>query len=365
MPPATSTRAAETAPAKGSPRIVHLVPCDGVGGVETAARSAAEAPSPGLSLRLVFLSGPTIARETSRIIDHPRRPLNSPLTFIQGVRTVLELRPDVLVCSLWRSMIVGAIVKILRPRIRLVCFFHLPVATHVADRLAHWLALGVADEAWADASSTLEARTGSRKIPGRVISFVTDRIARVAPPEPAPRFVSWSRLHRQKGHDRALVLIHRLAGLGIEPHLDIWGPDGGARAALVAQTRDLGLEDAVRFRGPLDRADLAEVAADNRFFLQLSRAEGMGMSVVEAMQAGLVSVVTAAGEVGHYVRDGENGIIVDPNDLPAAAGRIAELLGDPGRFARVAEAAASTWAGAKLYSEDFSAAAKAAANIAT
>ncbi len=335
------------------PRIVHLVPIDGLGGVETAARSAAEHEFAGGDFRLVFFAGATIARNKQRISDSPGRSLHNPWAYVAGARTVLALRPDVLVCSLWRSLIVGLAVKLLRPRTRLVCFFHFPRPVHSADRWLHAVGLGFADEAWANSESTLKTRTRGRAIPRRVISFVIEPVA--APPytASAAHFVNWSRLHRQKGHDRALGLIARLVALGVDVRFDLWGPDDGERANLEALARELGIADRVAFRGPLERDSLAAAAAGHGLFLQLSRMEGMAMSVIEAMQLGLVPVVTAVGEIPHYVRDGDNGLIVDPEKLDDAAKRIAELLRTPGAIDAMAERAGDTWTGAALYRDSF------------
>ena len=77
------------------------------------------------------------------------------------------------------------------------------------------------------------------------------------------------------------------------------------------------------------------------------------MSVIEAMQLGLVPVVTAVGEIPEYVRDGDNGLIVDPAKLHLAAARIAELLATPGAIQPMAARAAETWAEAALYRDSF------------
>lgn len=339
-----------------SPRIVHLIPTDGVGGVETAARSTAEADTLDCDLNLVFLAGRSVAQDRRRIIDHPGRSLNNPATFIGGIRTVLGLDPDILVCSLWRSMIVGLAVKVLRPRISLVAFLHCAEGTHFADRLVQWLMLRFADEIWADSATTLEARAGDKASQGRVISFVIDRLPTAAAPDwqgQGASFVSWGRLHRHKGHDRAIALIRLLADRDVDATLSIWGPDDGEGPALAATARQLGVADRVRFEGPLDRRALAKTAANHGLFLQLSRTEGMAMSVVEAMQLGLVPVVTPAGEIPRYVRDGDNGIIVDPDDLEAAAARIARLVGKPAELSRMRLSAIAQWRDAETYAVTF------------
>lgn len=60
---------------------------------------------------------------------------------------------------------------------------------------------------------------------------------------------------------------------------------------LEAQARVLGLGDAARFRGYVSEAELAEAYRRNALFAFLSEYEGFGLPPLEAMQAGLATVV--------------------------------------------------------------------------
>lgn len=351
------TQPAPSTSGERAPRVFHLIPSDGFGGVETAARSAAEKSASDCDLTVYFMAGATVASDRRRIADHPKRALNHPLTTYRTIRDVLDARPDILVCSLWRTMLAGTIVKLLRPDTRLICFLHLDrVAWY--DRAIHRLALWLADEIWADSQATLDARVGPTPKPRRIVSFVIEANRAERPVIAAPTFVNWSRLHRQKGHDRAIELIRLLRAAEIDATLDIWGADNGELPALERLASGRGLAGLVRFCGPIDRDRLDQAADGATFFLQLSRNEGMAMSVIEGMQRGLVPVVTAVGEIGRYVDDGANGMIVDPDDLAAAAKRIAAILQSPPAVARLSAQARRTWAGHPFYAEDFCAAAK-------
>ena len=139
--------------------------------------------------------------------------------------------------------------------------------------------------------------------------------------------------------DRAIDLIARLVARGIDARFDLWGPNQGPRATLEKQAESLGSRDRIAFHGPISRSDLGTIASEGSFLLQLSRLEGMAMVVVEAMQLGLVPVVTPVGEIRRYCRDGENALLVDPGDLDGAADRIADLLSDPDRYRSMSAAA--------------------------
>ena len=82
------------------------------------------------------------------------------------------------------------------------------------------------------------------------------------------------------------------------------------------------------------------------------------MAVVEAMQLGLVPVVTPVGEMGRYCRDGENAIVVDVARLDAAAEQIAALLDEPARYSSMSKAARAIWSDCRLYADDVCAAAQ-------
>jgi phosphatidylinositol alpha-1,6-mannosyltransferase len=98
-------------------------------------------------------------------------------------------------------------------------------------------------------------------------------------------------------------------------------------------TRELGLADAVRFLGSVPDADLPALYNAADLYVGASRlhdllAEGFGISLVEASACGLAVVGGRSGGVPDAVRDGETGILVDPDDPHAVAAGINQLLGD-------------------------------------
>ena len=57
----------------------------------------------------------------------------------------------------------------------------------------------------------------------------------------------------------------------------------------------------------------------------------------EAMAMGKPVVATRVAGTLDYLRDGENGLLVEPGDAPALAQAVNRLLGDPALAARLAE----------------------------
>ena len=64
-------------------------------------------------------------------------------------------------------------------------------------------------------------------------------------------------------------------------------------------------------------------------FVMPSRLEPFGIVVLEAWRAGTAVVATSRGGPPEFVRDGEDGLLVDPFDTAAFAGALEGLLADP------------------------------------
>jgi glycosyltransferase involved in cell wall biosynthesis len=77
-----------------------------------------------------------------------------------------------------------------------------------------------------------------------------------------------------------------------------------------------------------------------------SRSEGMGRVLVEAFCRGRPAVASRVGGIVDLVRDGENGVLVPPEDPRALADALLRVLSDPalaGRLAAGAKASAARW----------------------
>ena len=122
--------------------------------------------------------------------------------------------------------------------------------------------------------------------------------------------------------------------------------DGPGRADLEAEIARLGLGQAVALLGT--RPDVDELLAASDVFVLSSASEGLPMSVLEAMAAGLPVVASAVGGVPELVRDGETGLLVPPGDAAALGAALARLVADPALAGRLGAA------GRRLVERDFS-----------
>ena len=108
-------------------------------------------------------------------------------------------------------------------------------------------------------------------------------------------------------------------------------------AALHRFVDEMGLHDAVRFRGALSDADLVAAMARADVLVVTSQHEGFGVPVIEAMTMGLPVVAHRGGALPEVVGDG--GLLVDATDPWMVAGAVDRALGDEGSRASLAAAA--------------------------
>jgi glycosyltransferase involved in cell wall biosynthesis len=103
--------------------------------------------------------------------------------------------------------------------------------------------------------------------------------------------------------------------------------DGPDRAALEAQARAQGVADRVLFLGY--REDIPDVLACCNLLVLPSFAEGMPLSILEAMAAGKPVIASAIGGTDEAVVHGETGLLVPPAKPSALAKAIQTVLSDP------------------------------------
>ena len=274
-------------------------------------------------------------------------------------RALDALAPDVIVLHSVKAILPAALYA-WRRSIPLVAVEHQP--NNITRKSEWWVSRWLqqlADAVWADSEASMRLRfRRAPRAPVTVIPFLTHHLtAGEGDPgagDPVPTFAFWGRLAGQKNLFRALELFRAVHRVHRGARFSVIGPDCGERSKLEAWCAHAGLSQAVHFIGPLSSEAIREVAQDHCFYLQTSDYEGMAMSVVEAMQLGLVPVVTPVGEIRAYCRDGENAIVV--GDVGAAAADVLRVLDDPARWRALRRQALETWRGAPLYRDAVAAA---------
>lgn len=133
-----------------------------------------------------------------------------------------------------------------------------------------------------------------------------------------------ARLTEQKAHRvlfDAVAARPQLASL----HLLVVG-DGELRDQLKRQADQLGLTARVHFAGA--RRDLGNVLAAIDVFVMPSLWEGLPLSLVLAMGAGLPVIASRVAGIPEVVQDGVSGLLVSPGDQAELADALVRVLTD-------------------------------------
>ena len=150
--------------------------------------------------------------------------------------------------------------------------------------------------------------------------------------DPARRTILYQgRLGRRKG---ALDLLDAFAELCRRGHALarrarlLYSGIGPDSAAVAERVRLLGLDDAYTELGYVPYDDVPAVYRRADLFASPTYSEGFSNTILEAMSAGLPIVSCHAVGVVDCLRDGENGLLVQPGDIPALADALGRLLDD-------------------------------------
>jgi glycosyltransferase involved in cell wall biosynthesis len=136
-----------------------------------------------------------------------------------------------------------------------------------------------------------------------------------------------ARLHVQKAHDVLIKAAAELADRYPQLHL-VWAGTGEIADQLHAQVVELGLSDRIHVLGHrTDVIDLLLPASDA--FVLPSRFEGMPFAALEAMAAGLPSVLSDIGPHREIAGNGDAALLATVDDSNALARSMERLIVDP------------------------------------
>ncbi|WP_426166382.1 glycosyltransferase [Sandarakinorhabdus sp. DWP1-3-1] len=150
------------------------------------------------------------------------------------------------------------------------------------------------------ATAAPEAAAIAALLPGKPVALVPNGVACPPLPDrsdraaaPGRTLLSLSRLHPKKNLPGLVAAWARLAPQFPDWTLQISGPDeGNHRTALGDQIARLGLGDRVRLTGPVAEADKPALFAAADLFVLPSFSENFGITVTEALAAGVPVVAT-------------------------------------------------------------------------
>ncbi|WP_328916833.1 MULTISPECIES: glycosyltransferase family 4 protein [unclassified Streptomyces] len=216
---------------------------------------------------------------------------------------------------------------------------HLTLDTHPA-RLVRTLRRGYPGLDAVTCTTVADAAAYRRRLPGVPVSAVPNSApASTLPPSDcsAPVVVAAGRLAEGKRYDDLIRAFATVRAARPDWTLRVYG-SGPKRASLAALIKELDVGKHVTLMGPV--SPLEPELAKASVLAVTSTVESFGMTIVEAMRAGL-PVVSTDCPLGprEIITDGVDGLLVPPGDVDAIAAALLALAEDDERRRAMGRAA--------------------------
>ena len=125
-------------------RILHIIPTSYGGGVETAGKSFLKYKSNNYEFKVFFLK-------------HNKKH-NFFLAYIKSFKKIINISPDIVLTSLWKSNLMIIFLKIINLKTKCILFLHSTRNKHFIDGIITSLVALFAYEIWADSEETFIKR---------------------------------------------------------------------------------------------------------------------------------------------------------------------------------------------------------------
>jgi glycosyltransferase involved in cell wall biosynthesis len=169
----------------------------------------------------------------------------------------------------------------------------------------------------------------------RPFTNATPSLRHLAAPEGL--LIGWvGRLTRDKGPDLFLQAIAQLRPTFPTARYILVG-EGPFRPECERLITSLALTDIVHLLG--QRSDMPAVYASCDLLVSSSRLEGLPMAILEGMASTLPWVAPHVGAIPLAIHDGQNGILIPPENVEVLANSMARLMQSPEERARMGAAA--------------------------
>jgi glycosyltransferase involved in cell wall biosynthesis len=126
----------------------------------------------------------------------------------------------------------------------------------------------------------------------------------------------------------AIKVAKNLKDRGIDCELCMVGPDGDG-SFLFAQKLSRELKIDVNFKLKMRKEDWINLSKEYNIFLNTTDFDNMPVSVIEAMALGFPIVSTNPGGMPSLITNGEDGLLVEKDDVDGMADHIIKLKNDP------------------------------------
>lgn len=142
------------------------------------------------------------------------------------------------------------------------------------------------------------------------------------------RIIQVSRLdHEKKGQDLLIEAVTRLLDEGLDIKVDFIG-EGDSSKFLKQLTEQKGIDHSVYFLGARTREYIYTHLCEYNLFVQPSRKEGFGLTIAEAMAAGIPVLVSDIPGPKEVVGDGEFGVLFQSDNVDSLTDAIRHIYNE-------------------------------------
>jgi glycosyltransferase involved in cell wall biosynthesis len=131
-----------------------------------------------------------------------------------------------------------------------------------------------------------------------------------------------------KGTDRILIALSKLPE-AVRRRVRLYMAGNGDTEKMRQLAHELGLQSQVEIRNWIEGAEKQRWLRLANAFILPSRDEGLPMAMLEAMAYGKALIVSPVGGIPEFVTDGQEGILVPPDDIDAISEAIRRLAESP------------------------------------
>lgn len=120
-------------------------------------------------------------------------------------------------------------------------------------------------------------------------------------------------INTRKGHRIIIESLYKMdKSILKQVHVDFMG-EGGERPVLERLVEEYGLKKYVTFHGLVPNVEVYRYLAQNNIYILMSKNEGLPISIIEAMRAGLPVISTNVSGIPEMVQSGFNGFLLNPD----------------------------------------------------
>ncbi len=329
-------------------KILHVIDSLGIGGMERVVIDVANGLDPARFKQVVCCisrrgEAADQLRDSVRCIDLGKGDKADRLMPLKLASVIRRERPDIVHSQSW-SGVDTALAKLISPGVKLVHSEHGRNYPHwskqpLMRRLARRGVYHIADAVFAISAEVRDFYSGQTGFPAKRMKVIPngidvrriDRANATGIREElgiAPNDFIFGTVARLDLTKDTITLVRAFAAVALprkDPNIKLLiVGDGEERARLEEFVSMLNLNRAVIFTGM--RRDVPQLLKAMDVFALSSVSEGMPLTVLEAMAAGLPVVATEVGALPELVEEGKTGFLVPMRHAVAMADRLEEFL---------------------------------------